>query len=363
MLPSKKYDASLIQGMFRVLQIWTKFKPVRLARLWKRYRIFKKANRIRMKLFSSESLTIPPVIILSITMKCNLSCAGCYSRDYSLKDEMSLGQVESLFKQAEEMGIAFVVITGGEPLLRKGLVDLLARHPKLVFFLFTNGYHINSTWVNNIKHLDHIIPILSVEGDERDTDERRGKGVHRQVIMSMNHLKKAGIFFGFSVMITRKNFRTIGDDAFIDTMIEQGCKIGYYVGYVPSAKDADKKLVPTAQEQKWFRSRINNFRGNKRIILIHMPDDEYELGGVCMAAGRGFVHVNAQGYVEPCPFAHLATDSVRTTSLKEVFQSAFFKHIREDSKLLARPKMGCALFEHKEELAKIGTQFSAKPTD
>ena len=314
--PSKAFDAGLVLGVATALRVWAGWRPGRLATLWRRYRLLKRASRCRSMLFAAEGLVVPPVLIFSPTMRCNFSCRGCYSRDYPVDGELTLGETGSLFHQAEELGATVLVITGGEPLLREGLMELLAERRELLFLLFTNATFIDRTWAQGVARLQNVIPVLSLEGEERHTDGRRGMGVHQGVAEAMAHLAEARAFFGFSAMVTRQNLATLGAEPFVDDMIARGCRIGFWAGYVPSGSKAEEAWVPSREEQTWFRRRVLDLRRRKRILLIHLPDDEYERGGTCMAAGRGFVHVNAQGFVEPCPFAHLASDSVRTSSLK-----------------------------------------------
>jgi len=275
---------------------------------------------------------------------------------------MRLEEMDSLFRQAETLGVGFFVVTGGEPLLRTGLTELMTRHRKLIFLLFTNGSYIDRSWAKTIGRSDNVIPILSLEGTEKETDERRERGVHEQVMKSMSYLKEAGAFFGFSAMVTRKNLHVVSQEFFYDDLIRRGCRIGFCIGYVPSGVNADFDLVPTPKEQEEFRQRILDFQARKQLLLVHMPDDEYEQG-VCMAAGRGFLHVNAQGFVEPCPFAHLASHSLRTHSLLECLKAPLFSCIREHSELLRPPRMGCALFEHRKELEVIAKEVGAKSTE
>ena len=363
MHPSKRFDRGLALGIATAIRVWAGWHPGRMSTLWRTYRVFQRANRRRARLYTEENLVAPPVLIFSATVRCNFSCVGCYSRDYPVDGEMTLEDIEALFQQADELGITFFVITGGEPLLREGLMELLKQHTNLIFLLFTNASCIDRSWAQDIGRLEHVIPILSVEGTEKETDGRRGKGAHQQVMASMAYLNEAKAFFGFSAMVIRQNLAILGEDAFIDDMIARGCRIGFCVGYVPSGVGAHVGWVPTSEEQVWFRQRILDFQRRKRIILIHLPDDEYERGGTCMAAGRGFLHVNAQGYVEPCPFAHLASDTVRTKSLREALQAPLFAYIRDHPELLSPPQMGCALYEHKKELAAAASTLGAKPTD
>jgi MoaA/NifB/PqqE/SkfB family radical SAM enzyme len=145
-------------------------------------------------------------------------------------------------------------------------------------------------------------------------------------------------------------------------MIDRGCRIGLCVGFVPSAGNA-KDLVPSRAQQAGFRETMLRIRRKKRIVLLHMPDDEYDQAGSCMAAGRGFVHINSQGFVEPCPFSHIATHSVPDVPLKEALASPLFAAIRGKAELLRKPLEGCALFEHRDELAGIILETGAHYTE
>ena len=301
--------------------------------------------------------------MFSPTMRCNLSCAGCYSRDYPRDGEMMLTEIGDLFAQAKELGVFFFVLTGGEPLLRDGLMDLVEQHRDLIFLLFTNGSVMDSMWAKEVARWGHVVPILSIEGNREETDMRRGPGTYEQVRRAMTTLREAKAFFGFSTMVTRRNLRTIGQGGFIDEMIERGCRMGFLADYVPMGSRADPDLVPTEEEQVWLRERVLDMERRAPIFLVRLPDDEYAATGSCMAAGRGFLHVNAQGYVEPCPFAHLASDTVREKPLKEVLRAPLFAHIREHSDLLTRPHMGCALFEHRAALEQVAEELGARRTD
>ena len=360
---TNKFHQSLAWGIKTTIRLWAGWNPLKILALWQRFRIFRKANQRRERLLEEEKIMVPPLIIFSPTMLCNLSCKGCYSRNYPVDDELSLDEISRLFSDAEDAGVGFFVITGGEPLIREGLMDLLVKHKNLIFFLFTNGSTIKKPWAEKVGRLKNIVPVISVEGDEKHTTERRGEGVHQQVMQSMAYLREAGAFFGFSSMVTTQNLTTLGEEKFYDGMIERGCRIGFCVGYVPSGNDADLKLVPTPEQQEWFRKRVIHMQQNKPMILIQLPDDEYEVAGTCMAAGRGFLHINAQGYVEPCPFSHIASDSIRKKPLKDVLQAPLFTYIREHSELLNRPSMGCALFENRDKLNAVADQLGAINTE
>jgi MoaA/NifB/PqqE/SkfB family radical SAM enzyme len=361
--PHGAYNTGMAQGILKAVRLWSHWNPRRIALLWNRYRIFQKANRRRAGIFQNDQILVPPLLILSVTMKCNLSCVGCYSREYPTHGELGWEGIDRLMTEAEELGVGFFVLTGGEPLLLPGLLDLLAKHRNLIFFLFTNGTRIDRDWAGSVAKMDNVIPLLSVEGSQSDTDSRRGAGTYEKVMTAMEYLAEADAFFGFSSMVSRKNFSLLGTDEFLDGMISRGCRMGYFVGYVPCGEKAPLDLVPEAGEQRWFRQRVRCFQENKRILLIHMPDDEYEIAGSCMAAARGFLHINAQGYVEPCPFAHFATDTVRAVSLREALQSPLFSYIRSRDYLLTKPHLGCALYENRKKLMAAAAGLGAISTE
>jgi MoaA/NifB/PqqE/SkfB family radical SAM enzyme len=303
------------------------------------------------------------MIILSVTMQCNLACKGCYSREYPRENELDLQKIDGLFHQARRLGVVFFVITGGEPLLREGLLELCIRHRDLIFLFFSNGASIDRDNARQIASSVNIVPFISVEGTKEQTDARRGGGAYDNAVRAMSLLQETRTFFGFSAMVTKNNLQTLSGDSFYDDMIGRGCRTGLCAGFVPSAGGADRELVASREEQEAFRKAVLRIRSKKRILLMHMPDDEYEQGGSCMAAGRGFVHVNAQGFVEPCPFSHVATHSIANVSLKQALASPLFPSIRGHAALLKKPLEGCALFEHREELASICRETGAASTE
>jgi MoaA/NifB/PqqE/SkfB family radical SAM enzyme len=360
---SQFFNSSLLMAFVDVFRQWGQFKPRRSIQLIHHGLRFIKANRTRKKIFAKEEILVPPMVILSVTMQCNLACKGCYSRDYPRKNELSLSEIDRIFVEAQELGITFFVITGGEPLMKGGLLELCAKHHNLIFMFYTNGAFINQDNARLIAASANIIPFISIEGSKETTDARRGKGAFDNATAAMARLKETKTLFGFSAMVDKNSLDILSSDSFYDDAIDRGCKIGLCVGFVPSADSADMDLLPSREEQTRFRQTICSIRKRKRIVLLHMPDDEYDGTGSCMAASRGFVHINAQGFVEPCPFSHIATDSVASVSLKQALASPLFSAIRGQAALLTKPLQGCALFEHRNELSHIIQETGAIATE
>lgn len=335
-------------------------------KLWKLQTMFKHAigsSLRRKRILRRKGLQAPIAIAFSPTMHCNLSCDGCYARDYPRDNELSLDEIGNMLTSAEEMGVFLFVITGGEPLMRDGILGLFKRHRRLLFLMITNGKLLDDSIAKEIAHAGNIIPVVSLEGSLEQTDVRRGYGIYDRVKRAMEYLQSEGAVFGFSAMVTRENFQTLSSNEFIQEMIDRGCALGFYTEYIPVGSAAQWELVLEDRERELFREKILEFRRNKPIMIVHLPDDEYEPNGRCRAVAGGCVHINAQGYIEPCPFTHFASDNIREKGLDEALRSQFLTELRASHAVFRRGQLGCALFENMEILQDIASRTGAKPTD
>lgn len=310
-----------------------------------------------------HGVCVPIAITLSPTMRCNLDCEGCYARDYPNDHEMPLSLIDEVFGTAQRMGVFLMIISGGEPLMREGIIDLLRKHSGILYLLVTNGTLLDERTAQEIARASNIVPVVSLEGSPEQTDARRGRGVYEAVLGAMSHLKHSDILFGFSVMVTRDNLRMVSSNEFIDDMIDRGCSLGFYTEYIPIGTGARPDLVLDRADRAFFRERLLEIRRDKPIMIAHLPDDEYTRDGRCMAVAGGCIHVNSQGYAEPCPFAHFASDNVRSKGLREILRSEFLAGIRSSTAVFRTGGLGCALLENAKTVEEIAAATGAKRTD
>ena len=314
----------------------------------------KKAANLREQA-SKHGNHVPPFLIASITGECNLHCAGCYSRangachDEEVIHPMTSDEWGSVFAEAQEMGIGFVLLAGGEPFLRRDVLDEAAKYPSILFPVFTNGTLFTDGYMKLLDKHRNVLPILSIEGEETTTNDRRGNGVYKRVTESMEALQKAGIFFGASVTVTKENMEEVMSESFLGDLYRRGCKTVIYVEFVPVTEET-KDLAPGDEERDYIMTNLNRLRQDyDKMVLIAFPGDEKTSGG-CLAAGRGFFHINAHGGAEPCPFSPYSDISVRKTSLKEAMQSRLFVALRDGEVLMEDHAGGCVLFECKDQV-------------
>ena len=113
--------------------------------------------------------------------------------------ELSEVELDNILHQCRDMGNYFVVLTGGEPYLRKHILVRLFRKYRDMFFLtYTNGTLFDEALADSLAALGNVAPAISVEGYQAETDRRRGEGVHARIERSMEMLKSRGVMFGIS---------------------------------------------------------------------------------------------------------------------------------------------------------------------
>jgi MoaA/NifB/PqqE/SkfB family radical SAM enzyme len=315
------------------------------------------AKKLKEKKQKSINGIIPAVIAISPTMRCNYNCTGCYSRDRISNNELKTEELDSLYSEAEQLGVLSVVVTGGEPYLRNDTIELMEKHKKLLFIPITNGSKITSEFAERIRESRNIIQLVSIEGLEEHTDNRRKKGSYETAVRAMKLLRDAGACFGFAATNTSGNSIFLGTEPFIDRMIELGCTLGYFTEYVPCGPHPQKDWLLSEEERKTFREKVLYFRRRKPIVLVQFPQDEYGEENRCTAAGIASLHINSEGGIEPCPFINISLENIRNGGLKTACESPFLKSIREREYLLKREKLACSLFEHYSELEEIAEEM------
>lgn len=296
-----------------------------------------------------DGVQVPAVVMMSLTKRCNLACTGCYQQAQHRREgsEMTPDQLRSLVSQCADLGVSFLVLAGGEPLLRKDDILPLARDfPDLIFAIYTNGLLIDETLANQVSERHNIIPVISIEGNREETDCRRSEGVYDAAMQAFSLLQQNSAFFGCSVTVTRQNYSVVTSRSFVEEMIHRGCRFFSYVGYVP-VDPGTADLLPDSDQLCGLNRCMEDFSEKYPAIFIAFPGDEEVFGG-CLSAGRGFVHVSHTGDLEPCPAAPFSDRNITAMTLKEALQSPFLSEIREQHGILSEKEGGCALWKNRE---------------
>jgi len=316
----------------------------------------------RRKAFQDEAGFYPPgLLVISPSMRCNLNCFGCYAGSYKKSDELTFGEVDGVLTQMKEMGVHLCVVSGGEPFFRKDILDIFRKHGDMAFMVYTHGGLLDEELVGKLAEIGNVMPCISIEGFEEETDARRGKGHFNTVMHAMDLMHKGGLMFGFSCTATSKNIDIITSEAYMDMLVEKGCHAGWFFSYVPIGREPNIELMPTPQQRSYLREKVIEFRNTKPIILADFWNDGPLVGG-CIAGGRKYFHVNAKGDIEPCVFCHFAVDNIRDTTIKDALNSRLFTSIRESQKTNTNLLTPCMLIDKPEIIREAVLISGARPT-
>ena len=307
----------------------------------------KKAVRRRLQ-WVKQGIHVPPLMMASITKRCNLTCQGCYAQalQRTSDEEITINQWHRIMNEARELGISIVMLLGGEPFIRQDILQVTKCFPEMIFLVFTNGLLLNREIMNELKLQKNVVPMIGMEGFEKDTDKRRGKGVHGKIQKTMEGIKAGGTLFGASLTVTRDNFTVVTSDHYIQDLINTGCKLIFFEEYIPVAKGSEDLALASIQREKL--DNIKNALSEKfNALFIIFPGSEKKYGG-CLAAGRGLIHISPNGNLEPCPLIPYSDTNVINASLKEALKSQFLMTIRNNGETLNNNSAVCPLRERQE---------------
>ena len=315
----------------------------------------------REKLSKELGINIPGLILIDPTSACNLRCKGCWAGEYRKADRLEPELFSRIISEAKELGIHWIVLSGGEPFCYPQLLDVVADHPESVFMVYTNGTLIDEKVADRLAKLANLSPAFSLEGWRDKTDERRGEGTFDKVINSMDLLRERGVFFGTSVTSMRTNVHELFSTDFIDFLVEKGATYMWSFHYIPIGREPNVELMLTPEQRLWALERVRELRRTKPVLIADFWNDGEHTKG-CIAGGRQYFHINAAGDVEPCAFVHFTVDNIKGKSLKEVLGNPLFRAYQKYQPFNENHLVPCPIIDNPEILRKMVSESGARPT-
>ncbi len=306
---------------------------------------------------------IPWAILLDPTSACNLHCTGCWAAEYGNRLNLTFEEIDDIIRQGKEMGVYMYIYTGGEPMVRKhDLIRLCEKHSDCIFLCFTNATLIDEAFAEDMLRVKNFIPAISLEGDEEATDSRRGKGTYQKVIHAMALLREKKLPYGISSCYTSVNYDSISSEAYYDSLIELGAYFIWYFHYMPVGNDASVDLLPTPQQRTEVYHRIRHLRATKPLFAMDFQNDAEYVGG-CIAGGRRYLHINANGDVDPCVFIHYSDSNIREKSLLDCLRGPIFMAYHDGQPFNENMLRPCPMLENPDKLRQMVTSTGAHSTD
>ncbi|MDO4623016.1 MAG: radical SAM protein [Eubacteriales bacterium] len=329
------------------------------------YNAFFKGTKMIRKNREIYNCNIPWLILFDPTSACNMHCTGCWSGTYGHKHNLTFDDMDKIVTQGKELGVYLYMMTGGEPLVRKKDILLLAeKHHEVMFSIYTNSSLIDEDFCKEVQRLGNIVFQLSIEGTPETNDARRGEGHYAGVMKAMDLLREYGILFGTSICYTRANIEAVTSDDFLHMIAEKGARFGFYFHYMPVGNNAAPELMPTLEQRQYMIERIRSVRRNLEYDFYPMDfqnDGEY-VGG-CIAGGRNYFHINSAGDAEPCVFIHYSNANIHENSILEILQSPLFMAYHEGQPFNENHLRPCPMLENPELLKEMVHRTGAHSTD
>jgi MoaA/NifB/PqqE/SkfB family radical SAM enzyme len=311
-------------------------------------------------------IAAPGTVVIEPTDRCNLRCPGCYAKSSSDGSDLPFARMVEIVQQVIDMGVSLITISGGEPFLRekadRTISRLAERFPNHGFLVYTNGTMIDEAIAVRLGKLGNIFPAISVEGFEHQTDARRGPGTATGNRLARELLARHGVMTGFSATVTRENAEAIASDAFIQQRIAEGDMFGWFFLMQPIGRAPRPELMVTARQRALVREAILRWRqADLPIFLGDFWNDGPSVGG-CIAGGRSYFHIYANGDISPCVFAPVASGNIfdiiagrsEYASLNDFVQrNPVFVAYREEQAKIKDRKRPCLLIDHPEVFRRI----------
>lgn len=275
--------------------------------------------RAHLQDFSEKyGVDAPNFFVISPTKQCNLNCKGCYASSNSkTSPKLPYSRLKQLIREFHEEAYGrFIVISGGEPLMYKSegktLIDLAREFPDIFFMFYTNGTFINNRMARSLAEIGNLIPSISVEGFEKETDERRGKGVFQKVVNGMAALRNNGVPFAMSVTVTSQNTDLLLSDEFYDYFFEeQGATYMWQFQLMPIGRGKEIfNLMPTPEQRLKLYRKWEYLLEEKQYCVVDFWNSGILTDG-CIAYGRkgGYLYFDWHGNVMPCVFVPYVVDN------------------------------------------------------
>jgi len=344
---------------------WRMARSTDLRLLWKiGYNFGWKGMRSveKFKARLKDGVHFPPFLYISITNGCNLRCQGCWVDVDKTAHFMPFADLDRLVRNAKKHGNSFFGILGGEPFMHPDLIRLLRAHPDCYFQIFTNGQMITDKVAAELRRAGNATPLISVEGTEKVSDERRGRErVLSHTMAGLEACLRHRLITGVATSACQSNFDDLVREEWIDRLIAKGVHYCWFHTYRPIGPVANPQLALRPEQVVKLRRFVMDMRNRKPIGIVDAYYDD-QGGALCPAATGISHHIGPFGDVEPCPIIQFAKESIRDNDgdiFKTLTQSPLLKDFR---KTAAKATRGCIVLERPDLLKEVVERHACRDT-
>jgi MoaA/NifB/PqqE/SkfB family radical SAM enzyme len=281
---------------------------------------------------------LPIVTNLAITPKCPCDCWHCSFSDRSKKDILSLEQLKKAISDVQDLGASVIGLTGGEPLLRDDLEDIIASIDKRSMpIFFTTGYKLTKERVKSLKQAGLKIPVISLDhyNAEIHDNGRRKKGIFNHALNAIKLFRNAGFYVAVSFVPDKP---LVSDKREIFKVIEFFKEIGINDMRLTSpilsgkltCKPEERLSLENIETIFEIQKKCTRTKGYPGVFAYDFFESEKYYG---CGAGFNYMFIDSQGNVCPCDFTMLSFGNIIDRPIKEIWE--------ETSKNFCTPGPSC----------------------
>ncbi|MFX1389949.1 MAG: radical SAM protein, partial [Promethearchaeota archaeon] len=272
----------------------------------------------------------PVAMTFAVTYDCQCNCVHCSAGKHFKKDqkELSTEEAKKLINDAQKLGVTIIAFTGGEPLLRKDLFELISYvdQKKAMPVMFTNGQFLTEENVDKLAEAGLYSIFLSIDSpNPEEHDSLRGMpGLFDIAIEGLMRAKSKGIFAGFSSYATRSGT----EKGIYKQLYEYAKELGLHNIILFDCVPTGKMLHDTSDMLTFdLREKLHKFSAEvfRKSELPPLSSQSWQnsveayLSGIgCLAANIQF-YASAYGDISPCDFSPLGFGNIRNESLKRIW--------------------------------------------
>lgn len=279
--------------------------------------VYEKMIRLEEKMRRGESIAI---IQFQYNYQCNITCEHCSIEPFqgkSYKESWTIEKVKGLARQADELGLARFVITGGEPLTFKDFDELVAAIDPQKFYINcdTNGWLLTEEKAKHLKSIgvDRIqLSIDSLYAEEHDKFRQR-KGLHERAMRAVDNALNAGLGIFIQTVVWKQRVRSEEFVEFVKYFNSKG--VGVFVSFAKpvGAWQGNMDVLIDKDDMKYMEEL-----GKKHNVFTHLTP-AYGINMGCISV-KGMISVTQYGDVLPCPYIHTSIGNVFKEPLKDIIQ-------------------------------------------
>lgn len=279
-------------------------------------------------------------ITIDVTSKCNLRCKHC--RVNEIEYDMPLEEIKTAFKKLSDFKPRGVFISGGEPLIREDIVDIVKESKKLapVTVLNTNSLLLTEKKLKDLIEAGLNYIQVSVDGIEEQHDYIRGKGTYRKTIEKLKMINKYSdkIKLHISSVVSLKNIDYMEEFARQILEVEKiNVQILGFKRFIPNnvlkdtaslGREGLKKLYDNLNKlQKKYKGKTtiasdmpmkNVFNEKKAFEVLK----KYNMQCVGCSAGVNGISIRNDGTVTPCTLLYISCGNILKQDLNEIMENA-----------------------------------------